>query len=246
MHRRVWGRHGTSAIGRTAAALSGAPGHSTFRPCATPSPSSPPSPRCPRPRTRTSSSAPASPLVLDDQNRVTAIRVTWAYDELYSLLTIEDRGLDPDLDGVLTPEELATLNGFDMAWIEGFPGDTYAAAEGTPLTLGPPTDYTTTVEEGRIVTTHTRTVAETPDAARVSLKAYDPTFYTAYEVSRGVTVEGGAGCTAEVIPADLDAAYTKLEELLYGPQSTEYGEDSFPEVGEAFADEVRLTCASGS
>lgn len=185
-------------------------------------------------------------LVLDDRNRVTAIRVSWAYDELYSLLVIEDRGLDPDLDGVLTPEETATLNGFDMAWIEGFPGDTYAAADGAPLTLGPPTDYTTTVEDGRIVTTHTRTVAEAPDAARVTVKAYDPTFYTAYEVSRGVTVEGGAGCTAEVIPADLDAAYTMLEELLYGPRSAEYGEDSFPEVGEAFADEVRLTCASGS
>jgi ABC-type uncharacterized transport system substrate-binding protein len=185
-------------------------------------------------------------LVLDDRNRVTAIRVSWAYDELYSLLVIEDRGLDTDLDGVLTPEETATLNGFDMAWIEGFPGDTYAAADGAPLTLGPPSDYTTTVEDGRIVTTHTRTVAEAPDAARVTVKAYDPTFYTAYEVSRGVTVEGGTGCTAELVPADLDAAYTLLEELLYGPRSTEWSEDDFPEVGEAFADEVRLTCASGS
>jgi hypothetical protein len=26
------------------------------------------------------------------------------------------------------PDELAALNGFDMAWIEGFPGDVYAAA----------------------------------------------------------------------------------------------------------------------
>jgi ABC-type uncharacterized transport system substrate-binding protein len=80
----------------------------------------------------------------------------------------------------------------------------------------------------------------------VSIKAYDPTFYTAYEISRGVTVEGGTGCAAELVPADLDAAYTMLEELLYGPRSTEWSEDEFPEVGEAFADEVRLTCASGS
>jgi ABC-type uncharacterized transport system substrate-binding protein len=185
-------------------------------------------------------------LVLDEANRLAAIRVTWSYDELYSLLVLEERGLDPDYDGVLTPEELASLNGFDMAWIEGFPGDTYAAAEGTPLVLGPPTDYVTGIEAGRIVTTHTRTVGGAPDAATVSVKAYDPTFYTAYEISRGVTVEGGAGCTAEVIPADLDAAYTLLEELLYGPRSGEWSEDTFPEVGEAFADEVRLTCASES
>jgi ABC-type uncharacterized transport system substrate-binding protein len=184
-------------------------------------------------------------LILDADNRLSAIRVTWSYDELYSLLVLEERGLDPDYDGALTPEELASLNGFDMAWIEGFPGDTYAMAGGTPLVLGPPTDYVTGIEDGRIVTTHTRSVDPAP-AAPISVKAYDPTFYTAYEVSRGVTVEGGTGCTAEVVPADLDAAYTMLEELLYGPRSTEWSEDEFPQVGEAFADEVRLTCASGS
>jgi ABC-type uncharacterized transport system substrate-binding protein len=185
-------------------------------------------------------------LVLDEANRLAAIRVTWSYDELYSLLVLEERGLDPDYDGVLTPEELASLNGFDMAWIEGFPGDTYAYAEGTPLALGPPTDYVTTIEEGRIVTTHTRRVETMPAGAPVVVKAYDPTFYTAYDLSRGVAVEGGAGCAAEHVPADLDAAYTMLEELLYGPRSGEWSEDEFPEVGEAFADEVRLTCASAS
>jgi ABC-type uncharacterized transport system substrate-binding protein len=185
-------------------------------------------------------------LVLDEANRLAAIRVTWSYDELYSLLVLEERGLDPDYDGALTPEELAALNGFDMAWIEGFPGDTYAYAAGSALALGPPTDYVTTIEDGRIVTTHTRTLASAPGGGPVSIKAYDPTFYTAYEISRGVTVEGGTGCAAELVPADLDAAYTMLEELLYGPRSTEWSEDEFPEVGEAFADEVRLTCASGS
>ena len=185
-------------------------------------------------------------LVLDETNRLAAIRVTWSYDELYSLLVLEERGLDPDYDGELTPEELASLNGFDMAWIEGFPGDTYAFAAGQPLALGPPTDYVTTIEEGRIVTTHTRKVEPAPDGAALSVKAYDPTFYTAYEISRGVALEGGTGCTAELVPADLDAAYTMLEELLYGPRSGEWSEEEFPEVGEAFADEVRLTCASAS
>ncbi len=184
-------------------------------------------------------------LVLDDDNRLAAIRVTWSYDELYSLLVLEEYGLDPDHDGILTSEELAALNGFDMAWMEGFAGDTYVAAGGLPLPLGPPTDYLTAIEDGRIVTTHTRTV-EAPPGGTISVKAYDPTFYTAYEISRGVTLDGGTGCTAEILPANLEAAYTMLEEILYGPRSAEFDEDSFPEVGEAFADEIRLTCASGS
>jgi ABC-type uncharacterized transport system substrate-binding protein len=185
-------------------------------------------------------------LILDDENRLTAIRVTWAYDELYSLLVLEELGLDPDYDGILTDEELATLNGFDMNWMEGFEGDTYASAEDGFLALGPPLDHETSMEDARIVTRHTRTVLNPPVARAVSVKAYDPTFYTAYEVSRGVAVEGGAACDASVLPADLDAAYTMLEELLYGPRSVEWDEDSFPEVGESFADEIRLTCASAS
>jgi len=186
-------------------------------------------------------------FVVDAENRLTEIRVTWAYDELYSLLVMEDFGLDDDYDGVLKPEELETLDGFDMQWIEGFKGDTYVSTDGAAHALSAPLAHETAVENGRIVTTHTRRLA-TPVAltSPVSLKAYDPTYYTAYSVSRGAVVEGGAGCAATIAPADLDAAYTLLEEFLYGPRSAEFGEDNFPEVGEAFADEVRLACASGS
>lgn len=186
-------------------------------------------------------------LVVDAENRLTEIRVTWSYDELYSLLVMEEYGVDDDYDGALRPEELETLNGFDMQWIEGFEGDTYLSQNGAPIALSGPVAHATAVEEGRIVTTHTRRLAA-PLALgpAVAVKAFDPTYYTAYSVSRGVTVEGGTGCTAAVTPADLDAAYTLLEELLYGPRSAEFDEDNFPEVGEAFADEVRLACGSGS
>jgi ABC-type uncharacterized transport system substrate-binding protein len=185
-------------------------------------------------------------LVVDAENRLVAIRVVWAYDELYSLLVLEDLGLDQDYDGILTPAELDALSGFDMQWIEGFEGDTYAAAGDSAVALGPPEAQPAAMQDGRIVTTHTRAVLAPVPADGVSVRAYDPTFYAAYDLTRGVSVEGGSGCAAAVSPADLDAAYTMLEELLYGPRSVEWSEDDFPEVGEAFADEVRLTCASGS
>lgn len=62
-------------------------------------------------------------FVVDDQNRLTHVQVTWAYDELYSLLLTEDLGVDSDYDGVLTAADTALLTGFDMQWIEGFNGD---------------------------------------------------------------------------------------------------------------------------
>ena len=42
-------------------------------------------------------------------------------------------------------------------------------------------------------------------------------------------------------PADLDEAYTLVEELLYALPASQQ-EDAFPEVGAAFADTVVLQC----
>ena len=49
-------------------------------------------------------------FLVDDQNRLTHVQVTWEYDELYSLLVTEDMGVDDDYDGVLTPEDTALLS----------------------------------------------------------------------------------------------------------------------------------------
>jgi ABC-type uncharacterized transport system substrate-binding protein len=73
----------------------------------------------------------------------------------------------------------------------------------------------------------------------IIIKAFDPTFYTAYNLVGSVIVEGP--CTAKVQNADLDAAYTMVEELLYAMPASK-AEDDFPKVGEAFADTVSLSC----
>ena len=48
-------------------------------------------------------------FVLDGENRLTHVQVTWEYDELYSLLVTEDMGVDSDYDGVLNAEDIAVL-----------------------------------------------------------------------------------------------------------------------------------------
>ena len=59
-----------------------------------------------------------------------------------------------------------------------------------------------------------------------------------------VTVEGRDDCTVDVIPANLDAAYSLVDELLYGRPASDVGPDEdFPEVGRSFADTVVVTCA---
>ncbi|WP_245626917.1 DUF1007 family protein [Aestuariivita boseongensis] len=178
-------------------------------------------------------------VILNDQGQVQGVEVSWAYDALYSMLTFEDMGLDSDYDGRLNEAEIGFLTGFDLNWVEGFEGDLYLEASGAPIALGPPEGRGLQIEDARIVTTHYRPLVKPVAASGVILRAYDPTFYTAYDLTRGVNVDGD--CAVEVTPANLDEAYTLVEEMLYAMPASQQ-EDAFPEVGEAFADTVVLQC----
>ncbi|MCA0922409.1 DUF1007 family protein [Pseudooceanicola nanhaiensis] len=183
-------------------------------------------------------------FVTDDAGRLTGVEVLWSYDELYSLLILEDMSLDADYDGVLTEAEQAQLQGFDMQWMEGYAGDLYLSVDGTPVKLGPPQPLSTRMDGPHIETRHFRPLAEGPlalNGAALTAKAYDPTFYTAYDLTRPLSA--GAGCAVAVTKVDLDAATAQMNAALDGrPAET----DDFPEVGEAFADTIRLTCAEAS
>ena len=179
-------------------------------------------------------------LVRGQSGMVEGVEVTWRYDELYSLLVLEDMGLDDDFDGKLTQVEMAELDGFDLKWIEGFEGDLYATSAEGKLVLGPPKNRGTSIEKGQIVTRHFRALERS--AKTLSLKAFDPTYYTAYDLGLGIDLP--VGCEAKVIKADLDAA-KRLEAELLG-DDVDNPEADYPEVGEEFADEIIVTCAPAS
>ncbi len=174
-------------------------------------------------------------ILTDDRGRATGVEVRWRYDDLYSLLVLEDMGLDGDYDGQLTDAETARLHGFDMQWTEGFEGDLYASGPGGGLALGPPQPVETRFEDGRIETRHVR-LFTMPQTALV-LKAYDPTFYTAYDLRGGVVAP--SRCAVSVGAADLDAAYALTAAMI---KDGDYAEDDYPAVGEVFADTVTVTC----
>jgi ABC-type uncharacterized transport system substrate-binding protein len=177
-----------------------------------------------------------------------ALRITWTYDEMYSLLILEDRKLDPDYDGVLTPQELVALNGFDMEWDPGYQGDTYALLGETPLDLGRPQDWTVAFESGKIVSTHVRRLTSPAEVREVPLivQSYDPSFYAAYSIIGSPVLSGTEDCSAQVFEPDLAAADTFLQQALAELNATGDVEGEFPAVGAAYSDEVRVTCAAPS
>jgi ABC-type uncharacterized transport system substrate-binding protein len=184
--------------------------------------------------------------VFDGSGRLTELHVTWTYDDLTSLLLIEDGGYDTDGDGAMSAAELEPMKGFDMDWDPDFPGDVYPEQNGSPLALVPgPSDWTTSWADGKLTSTHVRRFGTPvdPGAGAIVIKAYDPGYYVAYAIVGTTATEGRDDCRAEVFVPDLDAAQTQLmaslKEYLPGDDLSDAG---FPQAGETFAEEVRITC----
>ncbi|MGO4907071.1 DUF1007 family protein [Pseudorhodobacter sp. W20_MBD10_FR17] len=183
--------------------------------------------------------------IFDAQGQVTALRISWAYDDFYSLLAIEDRGLDPDGDSHLTAEEQASLTGFDMHWDADYDGDLYVLHKGAPVAMGRPVDVTARYEDGIITSSHLRTLVTPvrPGPEGVIVKIYDSGYYTAYTIaSETVLTNALAGCAAQVYAPDLSEADEQLQAVLQEYQAGQSLEEDFPAVGANYADEVRITC----
>jgi ABC-type uncharacterized transport system substrate-binding protein len=187
-------------------------------------------------------------VIFDAGGKATALRISWTYDDFFSLMVVQDRGLDPDADGVLGPAEATALNGFDMDWDAGFPGDTYVLAGDAPVGLGRPRDWTAAYVDGKLVSTHLRDLATPVDPRKAPLivQSYDPGFYTAYTIIGPAVLTGAPGCAAELYGPDLTAAEEELKAALAEYGAEENLEMEFPAVGAAYADEVRVTCAARS
>ena len=185
-------------------------------------------------------------FVVDAQNRLTHVQVTWEYDELYSLLVTEDMEIDSDYDGILTPSDTATLTGFDMNWVEGFNGDLVGELGGEPLEFSGPTAATASFNDGKITTTHVRKVIGSPQiTGPVVFRPYDGTYYTAYEVGLPVGVQGASDCKVTLDEPDIEGALSMTKaELSALPQDFDMEAAGLSDIGARFATEVRVTCAA--
>ncbi|NVO57145.1 DUF1007 family protein [Rhodobacteraceae bacterium B1Z28] len=183
-------------------------------------------------------------FIVDEAGQLTHVRVTWAYDEFYSLLVLEDMKLDQDADGILTTAEESRLTGFDAQWVEGYNGDLVLTAGDVPVVLSRPQEPRATTEDGRIVTSHLRKVeGGSVPANALSAKAFDETFYTAYELTRPVTVSGPVSCLVERFDPDIDGQLAQMQAFLRTLDADyDLEENDIPLVGENFATEIRLSC----
>lgn len=177
-------------------------------------------------------------LVIDFEAGV--VEVTWRYDPLYSLLILQDYGLDQDFDMQLTQAEVATLMGFDLNWNSGFEGGLVIEADDVALTLGAPEAVSVTLTpDGQIEAVHRRQVSLGGQDLRARI--YDPAFYIAFDTTLAVG-QRGRDCAITLQEPDLAAAEAMLLSALDALPDPMMAEDNFPAIGHVFADQVIMSC----
>lgn len=184
-------------------------------------------------------------VIFDDQGRMTHVKVTWQYDDLYSLLLAEDYKVDADGDGALTDQEREDLTGFDANWVQGYAGDLEVVLDGQVLKLSRPIDPTADMIKGRLISSHLREVSGSPKLSGdpVSLKAFDPSYYTAYDVTLPVTIKGRDDCEILRIEPDIEGQLALMQaQLLSLDANADLEENDIPLIGGEFATDIRITC----
>ncbi|WP_378944443.1 DUF1007 family protein [Paracoccus sp. R86501] len=174
------------------------------------------------------------------------VQVEWAYDAFYSLLIIEDLGLDPDGDGVLTSEEMRQLQGFDADWEPGFDGRLFLTAQGQPVAMGPGRDFTARYQDGQLISTHIRTLEE-PLKGDIPLmiQVYDPEYYVQFSMPSAPVITGRALCRMERQtgdPAAAAKAYDAAVEAALADDGSAEAEMLAVDIGNVGADQVQITC----
>lgn len=185
-------------------------------------------------------------LYFDADGTLSKVKVRWSYDAFYSLLITQDMGLDMDGDSQLTDAEKAALQGFDMNWSAGFNGDLEVFAGGVRLPLSGPRDVTASFGFGRITTVHTRDVTQSNTVldGLITIRPYDATYYTAYDVTFPVTLHGIENCEALIQKPEETAATKELLLQLNGLDANADPADlGLSNAGSLLATTVIVQCA---
>lgn len=191
-------------------------------------------------------------LTLDYQaDGLVQVAVEWTYDDFYSLLIVEDLGLDPDGDGILTPDEQSALQGFDAEWEPGFDGRLYLGVEGRRIPLADARDFTAQYRNGRLTSRHVRPLRAPLDAALpLLIQVYDPEYYVQFSIPE-LPVIAGQDCRADLRMGDPYAAadaYARAvaEALAESPDADPDQEMLVVDIGAVGADSVTIRCELGS
>lgn len=177
-------------------------------------------------------------FVTDAAQRLTAVRITWVLDPLYSMMLLMELGLDPVARP--DPEGRATLAGLHDEWIDGFGGGGLLSGRDGAVVLAQPTGAAADLVDGRIEIMFERALDAPLSAGEpASLLLYDPAYFVAYTIEEA-TVDGRSDCAVALQPFEPDAAMAGLQRQLALLQADAVVPE--PGIGRLFSDRALLRC----
>lgn len=142
----------------------------------------------------------SSEVIFDDAGKVSAVKVVWRFDQLYSAFAIQ--GADQDRDGETDGKELDRVAAENVKFLKEWDYFTYLKVNGVKAELGEVTEFGNRNDNGVLEFSFTLPLAYPADPAShvVSYTTYDPTYYVAFELDpkRPAQTAGTAPATCRV------------------------------------------------
>lgn len=185
-------------------------------------------------------------VAFDEQNRVSAIRHSWTFDEAFSVYVIQ--GLDENGDGIYTREELSSLAQTNVESLADFAFFTFMGVEEADVDFTEPRDYWLdyNAEKSRLTLNFTLPLKKPALViGDLVLEIYDPEAFVAFSVNESDSIklasDAPANCGLEVKPAeDMDDAFAAaLAEL---PSDQREVPDEFFSVTSKLSNSAVIRC----
>lgn len=159
-------------------------------------------------------------VVFDRQQRVSAVRHAWTFDDAFSVYVIQ--GLDENQDGIYSREELSSLAQINVESLAEFEFFTFMGVEEAEVDFDAPIDYWLdyNAQTSRLTLNFTLPLNQPALViGELILEIYDPEAFVAFSVNEDDSIQLASGapsnCSVDVKPADEmdDAFAAALAEL---------------------------------
>lgn len=188
-----------------------------------------------------------SDLVFNDQGQMSAMNLSWTFDEGYAQVALE--GLDANGDGVYSQDELTALTQENIASLKDYDYFTVIRFNGEKQRLGAVTEFGQIYSNGKLQLYFQIPLAVPldPTKGEIVAKVYDPEFFIAldYVKDEPVTAIGAIPKTCQVVvkpvPTDAEVEQTRAMLSTKGP---DWKPDTEEDFGAVFAQPVTVTCTA--
>lgn len=182
-------------------------------------------------------------FVVDTENRLQAVHVTWLYDEFETLYMLSSYGMSLNTDGGLDETDRLELIRLRSQWPQDFNGSAHLTVQGASISLEWPQDLDVDLIDGRLELTFKRNL-KSPilvKNAPVTAAFYESTYFFAFSITNQPNIIGPSGdCSTDLMPYEPAHHSQSLQAALalLSREKTPV----LPNVGAEFADRIVLKC----